>query len=246
MPSFLIARSEAAMIIPMLNLERQTDALARAQRHWQEAAEQPEAARRKAQPISIALTRQAGTNASQVAQEIGRRLQWPVYDRELMERIAREMGLHADLVKSLDEKHRSWLVESMESLTIAGPVSLHKFIKQLVETLFSLSALGHCVIVGRGAAHILPPESTLRVRLVGAKEDRIARVQEYKKLGPSQAERWVDETDRERSRFVMEHFDKDAADPNRYDLILNTSRWSVAECADFVIDALKKLEGRKA
>jgi hypothetical protein len=222
------------MTFPGTSLERQAEALARAQRHWQE----PTVTR----AWTIALTREAGTPGVELAREIGRRHHWPVYDRELIERIASEMGHHANLLDSLDEKHRSWLLEAVQSLTLAGPVSEAKFIRRLVETVLSLGAIGHCVIVGRGAAQILPPESTLRVRLVAAKEDRVAAAQRKRDLTRVQAERWVEETDRERARFVAEHFHKDPSDPSRYDLVLNMSRWSVEEAADLVLDALKKME----
>jgi cytidylate kinase len=226
------------MIMPGLNLERQAEALSKAQKHW-------EGERTTARPWLIALTREAGAAGAEVAREIGARLHWPVYDRELIERIAREMGLRSHLLESLDERHRSWLIEAAHSFTLAGPVSEGKFLKQLIETLLSLSTIGHCVIVGRGGAQILPAESTLRVRLVAAKEDRVSAAQRTLKLSHADAQRWVDETDQARTRFIKDHFSRDPNDPTRYDLVLNTSRWTVTECADLVIDALKRLEARK-
>jgi cytidylate kinase len=219
----------------IVNLERQTDALARAQRHWQSNKGQ-------ARPWTIALTREAGTPGAAVAQEIGHRLGWTVYDRELIEKIAQEMGLRASLLSSVDERRKSILLETLESLSLAGPVSEPKFVKHLVETLTSLGAHGHCVIVGRGAAHILPVQSTLRVRLVAEKNARIDTVRNQMNLTLADAERWVNDTDRERLRFVKDHFYKDAADPMCYDLVLNTWRWSIAQCADFVVKALADLE----
>ena len=98
------------------------------------------------------------------------------------------------------------------------------------------------MIVGRGAPHILPFTSTLRVRLVGLLADRIDAVRQ--KLGVSweEAARRVEDMDRHRRQFIKEHFQQDIADPRHYDLILNSSRWSVAECADFILDALHRLQ----
>jgi cytidylate kinase len=217
------------MITPILNLERQADTLARAQRHWQEQAD---TARRAKPTYSVTISREAN------------RLGWPVYDRELIERIAREMGLRTNLVQVVDEHRKSWLLECVEAFTNAVTVSESKFVRHLVETLLSLSTLGHCVIVGRGASQALPAASTLRVRLVGAKEDRIGTIQRRMHLLPDQAAKWVDDTDRERAAFVKTHFFKDPADSSLYDLVLNTSRWTAGDCADLIIDALKKLETR--
>ena len=229
------------MITPAFIVERQAAALARAQRHWQEEHEQPDKARGTGRAWTIALTREAGARGALVAQEIGRRMNWPVYDRELVERIAREMGLRTSLLESVDERHKSWLLEGLEGLTIAGPVTETKFVKHLAETVLSLSALGHCVIVGRGAAHLLPMESTLRVRLVGPKDDRVQATMAQLHLAADQALAWVEQTDRDRARFVKDHFGKDPSDPSHYDLVLNSTRWTTEECADLIIAALKKL-----
>ena len=40
------------------------------------------------------------------------------------------------------------------------------------------------------------------------------------------------ETDRQRQSFVKDHFLKDPADPHHYDLVLNTSTWSVSDCLE--------------
>jgi cytidylate kinase len=223
------------MIMSTLNLERQADALARAQKHWQTEAKTA---------WTVALTREAGTDGSPIAQEVARRLNWTVYDRELIEHIAREMGLRSTLLDSIDEKQRSWLLECVDSLSAAGAVSEPKFVKHLVETLLSLSAHGNCVIVGRGAAHVLPAASTLRVRLVGDRHDRVKKVQERQHLTETEAARWVEQTDRERAHFVKQHFFKDPMDPAAYDLVLNTSRWSKEECAELIVDAIAKLKQR--
>jgi len=47
-------------------------------------------------------------------------------------------------------------------------------------------------------------------------------------------------------QFVKDHFYKDATDPHRYDLILNTSRWSEAECAEFIVQAVHRIESPAA
>jgi cytidylate kinase len=230
------------MNTPNLDLKRQVDTLARAQRHWQEKAD---TASRAKPAYSLTISREAGADGATVAAEVAKRLGWPVYDRELIERIAREMGLRTDLVHAVDEHRKSWLLECVEAFTNAGTVSESKFVRHLVETLLSLSTLGHCVIVGRGASQVLPAATTLRVRLVGAKEDRIGNIQRRLHLSRDQAAKWVDDTDRERANFVKDHFFKDPADSSLYDLVLNASRWMVGESADFILDALMKLDSRK-
>src|SRR5262249_41409867 len=49
--------------------------------------------------------------------------------------------------------------------------------RRRAETLLSRAAHGECIIVGRGAAQVLPPKTTLRVRMVGPLQDRITATQ---------------------------------------------------------------------
>jgi cytidylate kinase len=123
------------------------------------------------------------------------------------------MGLRAELLESIDERCRSWLLETVESFAARPQLSEGGYMRHLVETILSLGAHGQCVIVGRGAVQILPGETTLRVRLVGLLEDRSAAAARRQDLPWQEAAAWVKETDRQRVRFVKEHFQNDPTDP---------------------------------
>lgn len=226
--------------------ERLAEAMERTRQRWQ-TRHAPEATAGSSPAPSppawtIALSRETGTSGTLVAREIGERLGWAVYDRELLERVAEEMGLRARLLESVDEKRKSWLQECLEAFTSAPAASKSAYVRHLVETLLSLAAHGECVIVGRGAAQVLPVATTLRVRLVGPVEHRLATIRQQLGMSAEEATRWVAQTDEERVRFVKDYFQKDPTDPGRYDLVLNTSRFSVAECAALVIAALHQLQ----
>jgi cytidylate kinase len=221
------------------NLRQYVESLERAQRHWQSRQEAGARA-----GLTIALTREAGTPGTTVAQEVGRRIGWLVYDHELVQRIAQEMGLRASLLESVDERNPGWLRETFQAFADVPQVTSNSYVHQLVQTILSLGAHGHCIIVGRGAAHILPPDTTLRVRLYGQLKDRIAATAQRLGLSEEQAARWVEETDRERLHFIKEHFQKDPTDPQGYDLLLSSSRWTVPECADLIVQAVRCREAR--
>jgi cytidylate kinase len=225
-------------------LERLVGGVAGAQHHWQ--ARRREAASSPAPAFTITVAREAGASGTKVAQEVGRRLGWQVYDHELLERIAAEHGLRVSLLESLDERRQSWLVESMEGFSQREHIGETGYVHHLTQTILSLGAHGACVIVGRGAGLLLPPATTLRVRLMAPVEARVAAVMHQRGLSKHDAERWLEKTDHERTAFIKDHFQKDPTDPHRYDLVLNTSRWSVMECADVILSALGRLGSRTA
>jgi hypothetical protein len=104
-----------------------------------------------------------------------------VYDHELLQWIAQEMHVRTSLLQSVDERRQSWPLETAEAFLTASResdsqamVSESGYVRHLVQTVLALGVHGECVIVGRGAAFILPAETTLRVRLVAPVKQRIA------------------------------------------------------------------------
>jgi len=221
-----------------------TEALTRAHRHWQH--HQGDRVKPAAPTFTIALSRQAGTFGAAVAREVGDRLGWPVYDSELLQRIADDLGVRRALVESVDERQVGWLSECLAGFFALPGVSESTYVRQLVETLLALAAHGHCVIVGRGATKVLPLATTLRVRVVAPLDHRVEAVQREHGISSREAAARVDVTDRDRNRFVMNHFHFDPTDPGNYDLVVNAARFSVGASADLICAALDRLEGREA
>jgi hypothetical protein len=181
-----------------------------------------------------------GTQASAVAREVGARLKWPVFDRELLELIAQELGTRVNQVEAIDEKPMNGLSESIEWFAGVPFVSEVSYVRNTVKTVLALGTYGESVIVGRGAAHFLPAETTLRVRLVAPLEQRIATIGRSLGMSREDAKRKVETVDRERTDFVRHHFFKDAGDPRNYDLVLNAASFSTVQCADIIVEASRQ------
>lgn len=133
----------------------------------------------------------------------------------LRPRVAREDRpgdrLRCALLESVDERQQSWLLESVEAF-LSTPfqsewmplVSESSYFRHLVETVRALGMHGECVIVGRGAAFILPSETTLRVRLVAPVRERIAALSRIDGITEREAAQRVRTIDRERNDFIRD------------------------------------------
>jgi cytidylate kinase len=197
-------------------------------------------------PLCITFSREAGSGGITVANEVGRRLNWPVFDHQIMESLAKDLKVDVSFVEDYDERRGSWLVDTIKAFSAAGSVSEVAYFRRLVRMLQALGARGECIIVGRGSTYILPIDTALRVRIVASRDDRIAFIARERHLTNGEAARYVDTRDRERLKFIKDHFHKDPADALTYDLILNRSRFSVDETAELVIEALQRMQARKA
>lgn len=216
--------------------------------HWKERGEaETEADARRAKPaFAIAISRQCGARGTTIARAVGERLGWSVYDRELVERIAQDMKLQVGLLEKVDEKKVSWLREFMDSLSSTNVVSDIAYMHRMLKTIAVLVAQGDCVLVGRGVAHILPMETTLRVRLVAPVAWRVAVISRKLGVGAEEAANQVATIDRQRVQFVRELINKDTTDPCLYDLVLNTERFSIEQCVDLIVEALHRLQSTVA
>lgn len=198
-------------------------------------------------PFSIAVSREAGTRGPAVAKAVAERLGWRLYDHELLEIVARDLRVRVKLLENLDERHVTWLQECVEAFAAVPAVREGKYVRHLIEAMLSLAASGRCVIVGRGSPFVMPPATTLRVRLVAPRDARIAAVRHDMNLSRGDAARFIEKTDRERTDFVRLHFLRDAADPRYYDLFLNTAQFSTEQCADLIVEGVRiKSNGRVA
>jgi cytidylate kinase len=226
-----------------------SELLDKAFQHWQ-ARRRAAAAETYIEPItphafSIALSREAGTQATAVAQEVGRLLGWQVYDRELLEKMAQDMGLRTNLLESVDERRQNWLTEALQGLMSVSFASECDFAHHLIKTVLALGTHGECVLVGRGAAFILPPATTLRVRLVGSMQERVAAWGQMLGISEQKAAEQVRKLDRLQADFLQYHFRKTLTDPCNFDLVLNAPRLSVVQLAELIVEALRRLVARQ-
>lgn len=189
--------------------------------------------------FAVAVSREAGAPGVEIAEEVGHELGWPVYDRQILEMISERVGLRTALLESLDEHSPNWLIKALGGFGHSVESRWGAFLHQLVQVLAALGEQGHSIIVGRGAAALLPPEKALRVRVVADLKDRVERSAQRFHLTPDEATERVRRVDAERRTFVREHFHKDVDDPHNFDVVVNASRLSAHECAALVVAAVR-------
>jgi cytidylate kinase len=219
--------------------------LQRAFEHWRErgALLDIEAAKPAQPGITIAISRERGAGGTDIAHRVAEQLNWPVYDQELVGRIAADAATEAQLIEKLDEKRPSWLAECLDALTEEKSMTGAAFAIRLRKILLALYCHGNCIILGRGAAHVLPEKRTLRIRLVAPETHRVQKATDHLGIAEKAAHHVAD-IDRARVDFVKSYFQKDPTDPHEYDLTLDSSRFSEEQCRDFILMALNARQTR--
>jgi cytidylate kinase len=225
--------------------DRMAETLRNLCRYWEEkrraTAHQAGVTAVVPQALTITLSRQAGTQGTAIGHEVGARLDWPVYDHELLERIAQDLGIHSRLLESVDERRVNWLREAFAGLISTPYASQSVYVHRLIKTVLALGSHGECVIVGRGAAFVLPAATTLRVRVIAPLNDRVATISRLEDIPREQALRRLEALERERNTFVRSNFFDDPAELTNYDLVVDVARFGVSRCAEVIVAALNCL-----
>ncbi|MBI5507609.1 MAG: cytidylate kinase-like family protein [Deltaproteobacteria bacterium] len=164
-------------------------------------------------------------------------LDLPLYDREIVEQIAKREHVEVDTVAALDERAEGALEDYLTALFREHTLDQSDYFRGLCRTIAALWSRGSCVFVGRGAGFIVSPGRALRVRFDAPVAVRIARVQHAEKIGADAARRLVERGDAERQAFIRHFFARDVNDPLGYDLTINTATMDVEDAVATVLTA---------
>ena len=196
---------------------------------------------------AVTISRQAGSGAHAVAEELATLLQaqtpkeacpWTIFDRNLVGKVLQEHNLPECVAKFMPEDRTSEIADTMEELFGLHPPSW-LLVRKVTETILHLAELGNVILIGRGAAVVTAGLShVFHVRLVSALERRVQRIQELNHLSKEAALRFIHEEDRGRERYLKKYFKTDVDDPLLYDLMINTDRISHNQAARLIADAV--------
>jgi cytidylate kinase len=108
------------------------------------------------------------------------------------------------------------------------------------------AATGEGVILGRAATVLLRDDPrVLHVRLDGPPERRVARAAELEGIGPEEARRRLELTDRARYAYVDALYGVDPAAPGLYQLIVDATAMSLPACAELIARAALRWEEQR-
>jgi CMP/dCMP kinase len=201
----------------------------------------------------ITVSRQYGAGGSEVAARVARTLGWRVVDNELVERVAARAGLAPEDVAQREERVSTFIERLARTLVAATPelvvppeaggtapeADLVRITERVVE---EVAAEGRVVLVGRAAPAVLARErDAIHVKVVAPRDWRIRVIAQRLGMPLEEAATLTDETDRNRSRYHRQHYQRDWADPANYHLVLNTAAIGLDGAAEVVVGRARAL-----
>jgi cytidylate kinase len=199
----------------------------------------------------LTISHQYGSGGSQIALDLGNRLQWSVWDKGIVRKIATEYQLAETDVEAKDERVASFIERLVDLLGMGGfataysilpprgldDAKLRSMTRIIVE---GIAREGRAIIVNRGGNHILAKRPrTLHVFVFAPLETRVQRVVQMEKLTRAEAERRVAGMDRLRADYVRTFYHADWRDPTHYHLTVDSAEWGERGTADLILSAIR-------
>ena len=193
----------------------------------------------------INIGRSFGSGGGYVGHAIGRTLGIPVYDNELISKVAEEKGYSKGLVTGEEKRSlfsvSSFFASGRLSHLDGGFVNDNLMFQIQSDVIRSIAEAGDAVIIGRCADYILRDLKCLDVFVCAPMEYRIKRLVELEGLSPEDAESLMRRKDRTRETYYNYYTFGSWGKADNYDLCIDSSILGIEGTADYIIDF-----GRKA
>jgi cytidylate kinase len=176
---------------------------------------------------TIAICAHLGSGSTEVAEIVGKRLGFEVYNTDkLLRRIAIDSNLS---------------FEQLASKSISGEVEID-------DVLFSYALdilnKGKVIFEGRSSILVFLAPITLKVFLTAPDYIRAKHVADVRKISYEEAMNEVRISDQDRENLARKMCKVNWQDPQLYDLVVNTGGWKYEDVAELVINAFNMKKKR--
>lgn len=171
----------------------------------------------------ITINREFGSGGGEIARLIGEKLGLKVYNRSMLDCIAKQFDMTVENIERVKAQKSSWWSDFCRFYQQFGAVSnvsdrqtevtpLSIFYAE-ARLLRELAEKEDCIIIGRAGFHIFRDNpNALHFLIIANRDARIARVAQKQNLTLDEAAKLVEKVDEARDTFV-----KNVANTSRYD-----------------------------
>ena len=185
----------------------------------------------------ITISRQHGSAGLQIGRELAKELNIPCYDKELLERAAKDSGLCKEIFEANEKKPTSSFLYSLVMDTYSYgyssgvlsdmPLNQKVFLAQF-DTIKQLAKEGPCVFIGRCADYALEDNpNCLSVFVHADLKKRIRRVAAINSISDAKAKDIIQKMDKSRASYYNYYTCKKWGDMERYHVCLDSGIFGI-------------------
>lgn len=207
----------------------------------------------------ITISRQYASGGGEVAEKVAQRLDTILLDREIIQEVARRLGLPEDVVSERDERGESLISRLVSALRVSYPdasapadlmdpgadlldISSRAYVQVTEQVVQEAARSGNAVIVGRGSQFVLRnhPQS-LHVHVYAQFDFRVEAVMKEREIARHEADRIVRDFDAARGRYARHFYRADWQSSQHYQLMIDAGTLGREVAADLICMAASSL-----
>ena len=201
--------------------------------------------------LIITVGREYGSGGRTSGKMLAEKLGITYYDDEILKMASEESAINEELFRMADETPGKNILRLITNKTkmklnlnfknakdITSPDSLYEFQSSVIK---ELAMKDNFVILGRCANHILEDQHSgkvLRIFLYADFNTRVKRIMQQEKINENDAIFKIKKKDKKRNDFYKYFTGTDIYDPNKYDIMINTSTIGFDEVIDVLLGFL--------
>ncbi len=189
----------------------------------------------------ITVSMEPGSGGSLVAQKVAKHLGFDYFHRDIIQGIAKSARIRASIIDTLEKERLSGIEDFIASLYKNQYLYPGIYMQHLLKVINTIAQHGRAVIVGRGANFILPEKERFSVRVIAPLQIRIQNIVRAYGVKEEDARRRVIRREARRGAFVRKSYDADIADPENYELFINTGRMPIESTVEAIIAAVRRI-----
>jgi cytidylate kinase len=164
---------------------------------------------------------------------------WSVYERKILKHLTEDMHISLELAETLTDRAKSSMADYFR-MTFSNYPPEAVVYKKLVEIIRLIAANGHAVIVGRvGNVITRDLPNGFHVRIIASPEKKIQNIKAHFNVSRKEAKQILARKGETREHFLLKHLKVDMTDSSLYDLVINTTEYTVEQTARLVITGMQ-------
>jgi len=199
----------------------------------------------------ITISRQFGAGGRTLGEMVADKLGYEFYDNEVIQMVSTKAKVSANSVDALEKKTggifkkviADIVPKSLKDLIVSQKqetMDEEIYVDILQKIITEIAESGNAVIIGRGSQYILKDrENIFHVLITGDGKDREKFLEEKYDLTHDQAVHAVSNDDRRRTNLYRKFDVTDYDQPDRYHLVLNTSKLDFDTACELISELVK-------
>lgn len=196
----------------------------------------------------ITIGREFGSGGHEIGERLSKRLNYALYDREIIDEAAKKSGINIKELQRYDEKAMNSLLYSLvlgnyykglENSPLEQPVAI-RIEQAYFSTITNLAEKEPCIIVGRCADYILKDhKNRISFFITADEKKKIARIKDKYSVTEAEAVKMINKNDRNRRNYYKSITGKTWGMAENYDFCICSSYYEIDSTVEIITGLLQ-------